>query len=182
MAAADDDDEDEDDIDVAVADPRPAGGSGPLLIYRRSDTVVARYSPRGKKDAHACVGTMLVEGHTFDTFERLDNCVALRPGHYVCKMEFSPRKFWPPGSGKKRKQLRPLAHGVLKKGGRLAAILLHPGSYPLSFIGCIGVGRARGNELKDTGHCMDRILELCGGFKEGRKVHLTVIGEKPPTP
>lgn len=175
--------EPEDDIDPSPADPKAAGANAPILIYTRTETVVSRYSGTAKATAHAGVGTMLVGGHIFDTFERLDGYVALKGNQqYVCKMEYSPSKFWPPKSNKPRKQIRPLNHGSLKRGGGLAAILIHPGAYPSSFIGCIGVGKRDGNELKETGESMAKLLELCGGFKVGRKVQLVVIGNKPRTP
>ena len=182
--------EEDDDLDSTLPDLRPTGGATTHLVYRRGDKVVSRRSPAASKDAHhdvyahACVGKMIVAGHEFDTFERLDNYVALRPGkNYLCQMEFSGKKFWPSGSSKPRKQIHPINHGVLKHKGGLAAILIHPGNYPSSFIGCIGVGRFNGkDELQDSGECMDTILKLCGGFKKGKIVHLTVIGEKPQTP
>ncbi|WP_426955706.1 hypothetical protein [Muricoccus radiodurans] len=175
--------DEEDDFDTGQLDPTPQGSNAHVLIYQRGDTVVTRYSPNAKKDAHAGVGTMSIGGETFDTFERLDGYVALDPGHYVCKMEYSPKKFWPPKSTSKRKQIRPMNHGKLAGSkDRAAAILIHPGEYPSSFIGCIGVGRREGNRLKRTGESMDTLLRLCGGFKVGRKVHLIVKGNRPATP
>ncbi len=131
---------------------------------------------------------MTVRGHSFDTFERLDGYVALKEGTYVCKMETSPSgktMTWHAGGKthtEPRRQLRPLRHGSYKKDGGLAAILIHPGAYPSSFIGCIGVGRREGNQLKDSVESMLKLLELCGGYKKGRTVHLTVKGTRPKTP
>jgi hypothetical protein len=194
--------EEDDDSDSTLQDLRPTGGAIPHLVYRRGDKVATRRSPKASKlahhdvYAHACVGKLEVGGQKFDTFERMDNFVALRAStslvgggqggprrYYRCQMEFSSKKFYPPDSSTPRKQIRPLNHGVKKKGGGLAAILIHPGDYPSSFIGCIGVGKFDGKDkLNDSGKCMEKILELCGGFKEGKLVYLTVIGEKPPTP
>jgi hypothetical protein len=176
-------DDDDDDAAPGPADPRPAGVNAHLLVYERGTDVAARFSPKAKQTAHAGIGTMTIGGETFDTFERLDGYVALDPGHYVCTMEYSPSKFWPPGGTEKRRQIRPLNHGKIKQGtSRLAAILIHPGEYPSSFVGCIGVGRREGNQLKRSGPSMDLLLKLCGGFKPGKKVHLEVRGERPPTP
>jgi hypothetical protein len=179
---------DDDEPDAGDRELGSEGGAVSLLIYERGSTVVERWSKIAGKLAHAGVGTMYVGGHTYDTFERLDGYVALKEGTYVCKMEISPsgKKMTYAVKGKSktepRKQLRPLRHGTYKKGGGLAAILVHPGAYPSSFIGCIGVGRRDGNELKQSVECMLEILDLCGGFKKGRTVQLTVRGTRPATP
>jgi hypothetical protein len=125
-----------------------------------------------------------------DTLERLQGYVGLDPGHYVCRMETSPKKFWPRNGNAKRRQIRPLNHGKMvtkdgKKGEKvkkLAAILIHPGTIPSDFVGCIGVGHLRVNKLAKSGEVMEEIFKLCGGFEEKKKVHLEVIGHKPPTP
>jgi hypothetical protein len=44
------------------------------------------------------------------------------------------------------------------------------------------VGRREGNELKQSAECMLEILDLCGGFKKGRTVQMTVKGTRPGTP
>jgi hypothetical protein len=184
----DDHDERAQDTHTGHLDHCQTGGAASLLIYRRGNIVVERNSPKaaeekhvGKVIAHACVGTMEVGGHVFDTFERLDGFVGLDPRHYVCKMETSQNKTW---AGEKRRQIRPWNHGKLNGDKtRPAAILIHPGRFPSSFIGCIGVGRrgSSGNELIHSGECMAQIFALCGGYKEGKWVHLEVKGERPPS-
>jgi hypothetical protein len=179
MRPDDDEDHGAEDFDTCPHEQGARSGTAvPTLIYTRGSLVVKR----GSK--HAGVGTMQIEGHTYDTFERLDGYVALKEGCYRCKMEVSPSGKTVKWKGKEvpRRQLRPLAHGAYNNQGRLAAILVHPGRTPGSFIGCIGVGRRQDNTLQDSVKCMYEVLDLCGGYAAGRVVHLVVKGTKPATP
>lgn len=173
------------------------GGAVSTLVYQRGTEVVSQVvsskpgykksagghyltDPEGAlipvrvatKTAKALRGTIAVGGHSFDTIERMDGYVALPGGQtYECSMELSPTH-----TG--RRQIRP-KHSKRNDKGKIAAILIHSGSLPNHFEGCIGVGVRSVEGLDESGKTMTKLLKLCGGFKVGRKVFLEVRGEMP---
>ena len=172
-----------------------------LITYRRGTEKVRsigtydhdKDAKTAKVDSVALRGTMEVKGLTFDTLERLDNMVHLPGGQtYDCTMEESTKKVTFVQAGKvyetERRQLRPQGHGVrARKTGKdgktyyeTAAILIHPGSYPHDFFGCIGVGFRTNYGLRASVACFEVLLDLCGGFEPDRLVRLAVEGSMPP--
>jgi hypothetical protein len=143
-----------------------------------------------------------VRGHSFDGIERAGGYVALQPGSYMMFMERSPnhgilvdkagRAIKENGGylGKKdlakhkdasflgRKQMRP-QHSQTNNKGKHAAILIHAGSKPSHFEGCIGVGDKAPKGLSMSSERLEKVFELLGGFKEGKAVRLEVMGDNP---
>ena len=161
------------------------------LFYQRGETIVKSvYTPEAKpgehppqaKTAHALRGTMNVNGFLFDTLERLDNYVCLVEGTYRCTLEESPggrtERGWQDGKKRKRRQIRP-SHNILTQRGTVAAILIHSGTRPHHFEGCIGVGYEEPKGLTDSVLCMDTMYFLLGDFEVGKTVSLTVKGTIP---
>jgi len=164
-------------------------GNVPLLIYTRGDTQM-----KSKDGVHtALTGTMAINGYLFDTMEARGR-PWLRPGTYRCTMETASHnvKYVLEVDGKrqvqteKRKQIRPHDHGVtversaVKKGRTIkwqqaAAILIHPASDPSDLEGCIAPGFVKGSRLTDSVICMEVILDLCGGYADGKEVMLKVV-------
>lgn len=171
-----------------------------LITYRRGTETVSsvgtydhdRDPATPSIDSVALRGTMEIKGHVFDTLERMNNMVHLPGGRiYDCTMEESTKDVTFVQGGKsysmKRRQLRPQDHGVmatkrLPGGGTervTAAILVHAGSSPHSFQGCIGPGFRTVSGLRQSVVCFELILDLCGGFEPGRLVRLAVEGNMP---
>lgn len=168
------------------------GGTTPTLIYTRSSEAVSE----DKGDAWAIRGTMEVGGHRFDTIERAGGFVALKPGTYLALMETSKNHgLWTNAAGKAiaakdapttpgakftgRRQLRP-QHSQTNNKGVKAAILVHAGSKPSHFVGCIGVGEKSGEGIGKSGASMATLFRLLGGYQDGKAVYLKVVGDPPP--
>jgi hypothetical protein len=136
-----------------------------VLTYTRESRVIKEFG----STAEARSGWLSAGAFAFDTLERLNGYVRLDPGTYRCRMETSKSH---PG----RHQIRPLNHNKMTKGGTKAAILIHQGSRPSHFEGCIGIGfyDGSGNQLTDSKICMELLFDQCGGFEEGKEVFLRV--------
>lgn len=179
-------------------------GTTPVIRYTRGTEVVEE-----KSGAWAIRGSIEVNGQTFETIERAGGktqaFVSLKPGTYPAKMEFSPAtglvvdkfgKGVKDGSGnwvtKKakvdeqagqkfiaRKQIRP-QHSQTKSGEKSSIpILIHSGSLPSHFEGCIGVGVRSATGLDQSNKKMEELFKVLGGFKDGKIVYLVVEGENP---
>lgn len=179
-------------------------GTTPVIRYRRGTEVVEESG-----GAWAIRGTIEVQGQTFDTIERAgggkEPFVSLKPGTYPAKMEYSPAtglvldksgKAVKGADGKyltkkdqvdakagqsfrPRKQIRP-QHSQIKKGEKSPIpILIHEGSLPSHFLGCIGVGVRSPKGLDQSGRKMEDLFKALGGFKDGTIVYLVVEGENP---
>src|SRR4051794_19310977 len=185
------------DLDLVGARPRRrrtmANINVVTIFYERgTDVVESVYSPHdaaGKaqqaKAAHAVRGTLTVHDKVFDTLERMDGYVRLDEGEYSCKLEESPnRKEKQKGYlevSRKRRQIRP-THGKLNSRGASAAILIHSGTRPHHFEGCIGAGKRTASGITDSVRCMDELFAALGGFEAGKAVRLSVKGQVPATP
>jgi hypothetical protein len=142
-------------------------GTATTIYYERGTDIVRE---KGKR-AIAVRGTLVVRGHTFDTIERAGGYVYLQASatSYLCHMEES-HKF------KGRHQIRPV-HTIHNAKNQLANILIHAGSVPSNFEGCIGVGIESAQGLRDSRACMAQLFDLLGGFQAGASVWLQVTGD-----
>lgn len=177
---------------IGAGQHRGIGGTAPTIIYTRGTELVSE----DKGDAFALRGTMEIGGHRFDTIERAGGYVALKPGTYLALMETSKNHgVWTNAGGKVipakdakttegakftgRRQLRP-QHSQTNNKGVQAAILVHAGSKPSHFVGCIGVGEKGGEGLVKSGTSMATLFKLLGGYADGKAVYLKVVGDPPP--
>ncbi len=173
------------------------GGSAPLMVYTRSSRVVDEAT-----GAWGIRGTLEVAGHSFATLERAGGYVALKPGLYAVGMETAKthgilldknghaikengkylgkkdQARFPGSTFVGRRQMRP-QHSQTNQEGNNAAILLHPGSQPSHFLGCIGVGEEDTKGIKNSGATLEKVYRLMGGFQNGKMVRLRVVGENP---
>ena len=176
---------------VGASQHKGIGGSTPVMIYTRGTEVVDETT-----DAWAIRGTLEVGGHKFDTIERAGGYVALKPGLYMAFMEQSKNHgTWTNAAGKVisakdagltdgakftgRRQLRP-QHDQTNNKGVKAAILVHAGSKPSHFVGCIGVGEKSTEGLTKSATSIATMFKLLGGYKDGKAVYLKVVGDPPP--
>lgn len=176
---------------VGAGQHKGIGGTVPVITYSRGTEVVDEAT-----GAWAIRGTMEVGGHRFDTIERAGGYVALKPGSYLAFMEQSRNHgIWTDANGKAvaakdaptttgakftgRMQLRP-QHSQTNSKGAKAAILVHAGSKPSHFLGCIGVGEKSTGGLEKSGASIAALFKLLGGYREGKAVHLKVVGDPPP--
>ncbi len=155
--------------------------TAPVITYTRGEQIIK--SPDGVHTA--LIGSLLIGGHLFDAMEARGR-PWLRPGRYRCKMETSSKnvKYTLKIDGKRhletepRRQIRPLAHGVMtgRASQKEAAILIHPAAQPKDLTGCIAPGflDLNGNRLRDSVICMMVLLDLCGGYADGKEVMLLV--------
>jgi hypothetical protein len=179
-------------------------GTTPVIRYRRDTEIVEEAS-----GAWAIRGTIEVNGQTFDTIERAgggrEAFVSLKPGTYPAKMELSPgtglvvdkfgkgvrddkgkwvtkkaqlnadagQKFIP------RRQIRPQHSQTKANEKTVLPILIHEGSVPSHFEGCIGVGVRSPGGLDQSHKKIEELFKVLGGFKEGTLVYLVVEGENP---
>lgn len=177
---------------VGAGQHKGIGGTAPVITYTRGGEVVDETTA-----AWAIRGTLEAGGHNFDTIERAGGYVALKPGTYLAFMEQSAAHgIWTDATGKiipakdaattqgakftGRRQLRP-QHSQTNSKGAKARILVHAGSKPSHFIGCIGVGEKSSTGLTKSGASMNELFKLLGGYQEGKAVYLKVVGEPPPT-
>jgi hypothetical protein len=164
-----------------MADPETPATSVPVITYERGTEIVEQVVTNGKS-AHAVRGTLTVKGQAYDTLERLDGRVWLRPGTYTAKVEESPggmKEKGTDGKSRPRRQIRP-KHTYKAIGGTgPAPILFHPGNTPNDFEGCIGVGSEDPKGIVDSVKSMEEIFDLLGGFKVGTIVTIEVKGELP---
>lgn len=177
---------------VGAGSHRGIGGTTQTMIYTRSSDLVSE----AESDAWAIRGTLEVGGHKFDTIERAGGFVALKPGTYMALMEQSKNHgIWTNAAGKVipakdaattqgakftgRRQLRP-QHDQTNNKGVKAAILVHAGSKPSHFVGCLGVGEKSTGGLEKSGTSMATLFKLLGGYQDGKAVYLKVVGETPP--
>jgi hypothetical protein len=153
--------------------------TAPVITYTRGEKIIT-----SKDGVHtALIGGLLIGGHLFDAMEARGR-PWLRPGSYRCKMETSSKNvlYEVMIGGKKRlekeprQQIRPLAHGVMtgRASQKQAAILIHPASKPEDLTGCIAPGVLDGNYLRRSFFSMKALLELCGGYADGKEVILVV--------
>jgi hypothetical protein len=164
-----------------MADSDAPGTSVPVLTYERGDEIVEQVVANGQT-AHGLRGTLTVKGQSFDTLERLDRRVWLRPGTYSAKMEESPggmKEKGTDGKWRTRRQIRPKHDFKAKDGTGPAPILIHSGNVPNDFEGCIGVGVESPSGIVESVKSMEAIFDLLGGFKAGTVVTLEVKGELP---
>jgi hypothetical protein len=164
-----------------MADPEVPATSVPVITYERGTEIVEQVVANGQS-AHALRGTLTIKGQEYDTLERLDGRVWLRPGTYTATVEESPSGMKEKGSDgkwRKRRQIRP-SHSFKAFGGTgPAPILFHPGNTPNDFEGCIGVGSEDPKGIVDSVKSMEEIFDLLGGFEVGTVVTIVVKGELP---
>lgn len=129
-----------------------------------------------KKTAHGLVGTLWVGGYAFDTIERMDGYVHMKPGKYMMSTMYDEAE-----TGG--------THGIvvnpwLRKAegnAQMRNILVHKGSVPSHFEGCIGPGFLEANKLTYSKESMEIIWDQCGGKDRKKSIIVTfsVTGEMP---
>lgn len=129
------------------------------------------------KTAHGLVGTLWVGGYAFDTLERMDGYVHLKPGEYTMSSMYDEAET----GGTHGLVVNPWLGKTAEVNKQLRNILIHKGSVPSHFEGCIGPGFLEANQLTYSKELMEIIWDQCGG-KDRKKsiiVTLRVSGEMP---
>jgi len=129
------------------------------------------------KTAHGLVGTLWVGGYAFDTLERMDGYVHLKPGEYTMSSMYDEAET----GGTHGLVVNPWLGKTAEGNKQLRNILIHKGSVPSHFEGCIGPGFLEANQLTYSKESMEIIWDQCGG-KDRKKsiiVTLRVSGEMP---
>lgn len=129
------------------------------------------------RTAHGLVGTLWVGGYAFDTLERMDGYVHMKPGDYPMSSMYDEAHT----GGTHGIVVNPWLGKTAEKNGQLRNILIHKGTVPSHFEGCIGPGFLEANKLTYSRESMEIIWEQCGG-KDRKKsivVTLRVEGEMP---
>lgn len=169
-------------IRVDPSPPLESAMAATVITYERGDTYVDNiYKAKEKnkegkeievtKTAHGLVGTLWVGGYAFDTLERMDGYVKLKPGRYEKSSMYVDKK--------RGKVVNPWL-GALESDPQYRNILIHSGSVPSHFEGCIGVGFLEAGKLTYSNESMEILWEQCGGTV-GKEpiVSLVVVGEMP---
>ena len=114
------------------------------------------------RTAHGLVGTLWVGGYAFDTIERMDGYVHMKPGEHGIVVN-------------------PWLGQTSDDSIQLRNILVHKGSIPSDFEGCIGPGFLEANQLTYSKQSMEIIWEQCGGKDRAKSIIVTlyVSGEMP---
>ena len=136
-----------------------------------------------KKDATArgLVGTLWVGAYAFDTLERMEGFVHLKPGDYAMSSMYDEAFT----GGTHGLVVNPWLGKAAENNKQLRNILIHSGERANNFEGCIGPGFLTddGALLKNSKESMELIWEQCGGPKNRKDknvvVTLRVLGEMP---
>lgn len=123
-------------------------------------------------------GIMVVRGMhvdyvTYDTIERMDGTVWLKPGVYNAAMEISVDKRNPG-----RRQIRPV-HSQRNNEGRVCNFLIHPSAPPHFLEGCVAPGYESARGLEASKPSLETIFLSLGGFEAGKQVLFNVSGIMP---
>lgn len=123
-------------------------------------------------------GVMVVRGlHvdyvTYDTIERMDGTVWLKPGLYHAAMEISVDKRNPG-----RRQIRP-AHSQRNDKGNICNFLIHPSAPPHFLEGCVAPGHESARGLEASKQSLETIFLSLGGFEPGKPVLFDISGVMP---
>ncbi len=159
--------------------------SATVITYERGNTYVEHVytekttDPKTKqeiktsKKAYGLVGTLTVAGCAFDTLERMQGYVHMKPGTYPMSSMYE--------DSKRGTVVNPWL-GKTAEGTKLKGILFHSGSRPEHFEGCIGAGFLKPDGLLDQSPLiMDLIWDLCGGTEKDNSIIVTVsvVGDMP---
>lgn len=123
-------------------------------------------------------GIMIVRGlHVdyvaYDTIERMDGTVWLRPGLYHAAMEISVDKRNPG-----RRQIRPV-HSQRNNKGNICNFLIHPSAPPHFLEGCVAPGYESARGLEASKSSLETIFLSLGGFEAGKQVLFNISGVMP---
>jgi hypothetical protein len=160
-----------------------------VIRYERGDEYVENVYPHVTKDpksgkeiktdktAHGLVGTLWVGGYAFDTLERMDGYVCLKPGEYTMSSMYDEAHT----GGTHGIVVNPWLGKTAEGNKQLRNILIHKGSVPSHFEGCIGPGFLEANQLTYSRESMEIIWEQCGGRDRKKSIIVTlrVEGEMP---
>ena len=160
-----------------------------VIRYERGDEYVENVYTEVNKDpksgteiktdktAHGLVGKLYVGAYTFDTLERMDGYVCMKPGEYRMSSMYDENHT----GGSHGIVVNPWLGKKSEANAQLRNILIHSGAVPSNFEGCVGPGTLSTNQLTDSPKAMLQIWEQCGG-KDRKKsiiVVLRVEGEMP---
>ena len=129
------------------------------------------------KKAHGLVGTLWVGGYAFDTLERMDGYVHMKPGDYAMSSMYDEDQT----GGTHGIVVNPWLGKTSEANAQLRNILVHKGAKPSDFEGCIGPGFLENDRLTYSKQAMEIIWEQCGGRDRSKSIIVTlrVSGEMP---
>jgi len=114
-----------------------------------------------------------VDHVTYDTIERMDGTVWLRPGVYKAAMELSVDERNPG-----RRQIRPV-HSQRNNKNRICNFLIHASAPPHFLEGCVAPGYESARGLEASRQSLETIFLSLGGFEPGKQVLFNVSGTMP---
>lgn len=123
-------------------------------------------------------GIMVVRGMhvdhvTYDTIERMDGTVWLKPGVYNAAMEISVDQRNPG-----RRQIRPV-HSQRNNQDRICNFLIHASAPPHFLEGCVAPGYESARGLEASPSSLETLFLALGGFEAGKPVLFNVSGVMP---
>lgn len=135
------------------------------ITYRRHSETVFDGQANGLR------GQLIIKDDKWHSIERLDGFKWLRPDTYECEF-----RMWTNKEGKRSQAIRVL--GSYSNG----RIYIHPANKPVELSGCIAPGKSTFNEgVGDSRNALKEIFSALGGYVEGKKLTLKVIGVIPST-
>ncbi|MBX3498237.1 MAG: hypothetical protein KF889_02240 [Alphaproteobacteria bacterium] len=160
-----------------------------VIRYERGDeyvenlyTAITKDKRTGKeirtsKTAYGLVGTLWVGGYAFDTIERMHGYVHMKPGDYPMSSMYDEAHT----NGTHGLVVNPWLGKTAQADPQQRNILIHKGSMPSHFEGCIGPGFLEGGKLTYSQQAMEIIWEQCGGKDRTKSIIVTlrVSGQMP---
>ncbi|MGE0422216.1 MAG: hypothetical protein AB7O88_08125 [Reyranellaceae bacterium] len=153
-----------------------------MIRYERGDeyveniyTDVTKDPKTGKqlktdKTAHGLVGTLWVGGYAFDTLERMDGYVHMDPGVYAMSSMYDEAHT----GGTHGLVVNPWLGKAAEGDKQRRNILIHRGSLPSHFEGCIGPGFLEANRLTYSKEAMEILWDQCGGKDRKKSIVVTL--------